>query len=90
MNQDWVQKFKCLYPGLVISNLHAVLPDMTTTEEFFRRRRVGRTVAEFQILARGIRSNHGLTRQYICPVTWLLFRLMPQGVIKQLYRGGLR
>jgi glycosyltransferase involved in cell wall biosynthesis len=90
LSQDWALWFKCLSLGLVLANVRAVLVDMTVSEDFFRRRGPRRALDEFRILVRGIRSTHGLTWQYIYPVLRLLFRLMPQQVIKWAYASRLR
>ena len=90
LDQDWALWFKCLSLGLVLSNVRAVLVDMTVSDEFFLRRGPRRAVAEFRILLRGIRSTEGLTWRYVYPVLRLFFRLMPQGAIKWAYRSRLR
>ena len=90
VNQDWALWFECLALGLSLSNVDDVLVDMTVSQDFFRRRGAGRAMEEFRISCRGIRRLYGLSWRYVYPAMRLVFRLLPQPIIRLAYRSGLR
>lgn len=90
ISQDWALWFKCLHQGLTLSNIDDVLVDMTVSEKFFGRRGATRAAEEFMISMRGINRLHGVTWRMIYPVLRYLFRRFPTGLIKLVYKSGLR
>lgn len=90
VNQDWALWYECLALGLRLSNVDAVLVDMTVSDDFFRRRGAGRALDEFRISCRGIRRLYGVSWRYAWPAMRLAFRLLPQPLIRLAYRSRLR
>ncbi len=90
VNQDWALWYECLALGMTLSSLDDVLVDMTVSEDFFRRRGAGRAIDEFLISCRGIRQLYGFSWRYVHPAMRLLFRLLPQPLIRRAYRSRLR
>lgn len=90
-SQDIALWFDVLYKGYNISNLSDITIYFRFAEDVFKRRSREKAFNEFKIYMNGIYRLYGLfTLSYIYPISRLMFRLMPQCVIKWIYGSKLR
>lgn len=90
-SQDIALWFDVLDKGYNISNLSDITIYFRFAEDVFKRRSREKAFNEFKIYMNGIYRLYGLfTLSYIYPISRLMFRLMPQCVIKWIYGSKLR
>jgi glycosyltransferase involved in cell wall biosynthesis len=85
-NEDVSLWFRCAALGLRFDNIHQPLLEFRITEQFWRRRSVGKAFSEWACYARGIRSLHGaLNWRQLFPVLRLALRLAPRQLSQWAY-----
>lgn len=90
-SQDLALWFDILCAGFKINNMKDVVLKFRMDGDVFRRRRGAFAKNEFKIYCKGIRRLYGFfTWRYVWPLARYLFRLLPVGVIRRVYRGGVR
>ncbi len=90
-SQDIAFWFDVLDMGHNISNISDITIYFRLAEDVFKRRSREKAFNEFKIYMNGIYRLHGLfTLSYIYPISRLIFRLLPQGIIKRIYGSSLR
>lgn len=90
-SQDLALWFDALDRGYKISNLPSVTLYFRLADDVFKRRNRKKAINEFKIYMNGIYRLYGLfSFSYIYPVSRLMFRLMPEFIIKGIYNSKLR
>lgn len=90
-SQDIALWFDVLDRDFKISNIPDITLFFRLSGDVFKRRSREKAYNEFKIYMNGIYRLHGLfTFSYIYPMSRLIFRLMPQGIIKRIYGSNLR
>lgn len=90
-SQDIALWFDVLKQGYKISNISEITIYFRLAEDVYKRRSREKAFNEFKIYMNGIYRLHGLfTLSYIYPISRLIFRLMPQYIIKWIYGSRLR
>lgn len=90
-SQDVALWFDVLCAGYKINNIEDVAVKFRLDGDVFRRRSRSYAMNEFRIYCRGIRRLYGFVSwRYIYPLSRLVFRMMPVGIIKYIYGSGLR
>lgn len=90
LNEDLGFLFDVLERGLEIANLQERLMYWRVTDKFFERRHFRRHFVEYYTYARGIHALHGISGKQIYPLIRLVFRLLPNGFARHVYRSNLR
>lgn len=90
-SQDIALWYDVLEKGYRISNVEEVTLYFRLADDVFKRRSRQKAMNEFKIYMRGIYRLHGLfTLAYAYPISRLIFRLLPQSLIKWIYNSPLR
>ena len=90
-SQDLALWYDVLAAGYKISNVQEVTLNFRLADDVFKRRSRNKAFNEFKIYMSGIYRLHGLfTLAYMYPISRLIFRLSPQGLIKKIYNSSLR
>lgn len=90
-SQDIALWYDVLDKGYNISNVSDITIYFRLAEDVFKRRSREKAFNEFKIYMNGIYRLHGLfTFSYIYPISRLIFRLLPQSIIKRIYGSNLR
>lgn len=90
-SQDIALWFDVLNHGYKISNVPEITIYFRLAGDVFKRRSRKKAFNEFRIYMNGIYRLHGLfSCYYIYPISRLIFRLLPEKVIKRIYRSKLR
>lgn len=90
-SQDIALWFDVLVRGYKISNIEDITIYFRLADDVYKRRSRAKAFNEFKIYISGIYRLHGIfTMAYIYPTCRLLFRLMPQNMIKSIYGSKLR
>ncbi len=90
MTQDLALWFDVLAAGYKIANLNEVLFLFRITKDTFKRRNISKAFLEFEIYMKGIFRIKTFTWRYIFPISRLILRLMPRGIIRIVYKSRLR
>lgn len=90
LNEDLGFLFDVLKLGLDVANLQERLIYWRVTDKFFERRHFRRHFAEYRAYVQGIHALHGISPKQVYPLIRLVFRLMPNGVARQVYRSSVR
>jgi glycosyltransferase involved in cell wall biosynthesis len=89
-SQDIALWFDVLSAGYEIANLKDVVLYFRITNNTFSRRSGKKAINEFIIYIRGIKKMFGLVSiKYIYPILRLTFRLMPNIIIKYIYKTNI-
>ena len=90
-SQDVALWFDVLCAGYQINNIEDVVVKFRLDGDVFNRRSRSYAMNEFRIYCTGIRRLYGVvTWRYIYPLSRLIFRMMPVGIIKYIYGSSLR
>lgn len=89
ISQDIALWFDALCAGCKISNINEVVYCMEV-EDFISRRSRKKAYNEFKIYMNGIKRLHGFSFRYIYPIARLIFRLLPERLIKIIYTSSIR
>ena len=90
-SQDIALWFDAICAGYKIGNIDDVTLYFRRDDEMFKRRSRAKAWNEFHIYMNGVRRVYGLfTFKYIFPIGRLIFRLMPQGIVKFIYGSKIR
>ncbi|ASJ70998.1 glycosyltransferase [Granulosicoccus antarcticus] len=90
LNEDLGFLFDVLERGLELANLQERLMYWRVTDKFFERRHFRRHFIEYRAYVQGIQAVHGLSTKQIYPLIRLVFRLLPNGFARHIYRSSLR
>lgn len=90
-SQDIALWYDVVLKGYHIANLPEVIIHFRFDADVYSRRSKAKAWNEFRIYIFGIRQLHGLfSLKYIYPISRLIFRLMPECVIRWGYQSRLR
>lgn len=90
LNEDLGFLFDVLKRGLQVANLQERLIYWRVTDKFFERRHFRRHLSEYRAYAQGIHDLHGLSSKQAYPLIRLVFRLLPNGLARHVYRSSVR
>jgi glycosyltransferase involved in cell wall biosynthesis len=90
-SQDLALWYDVLCRGYKIANIPDVLICFRLSGDAIKRRSRHKAFNEFKIYMKGIyRLNGAFTLRYIYPISRLIFRLMPESIIRMVYGSGIR
>jgi glycosyltransferase involved in cell wall biosynthesis len=90
-SQDIALWFDALLAGYRIANLDEIILLFRQSGDVFKRRGRAKAWNEFKIFMHGIYQIKGLfTWNYIYPITRLIFRMMPDNIIRMVYQSNMR
>jgi hypothetical protein len=90
LNEDIFLWFQALKNGFCIDNLPDVMYRFLVDGAFFKRRNYKKSIGEFCIYMKGIWALHKITWRYVFPIARLISRLLPEWMIKVVYRSEFR
>lgn len=90
LNEDLGFLFDVLQRGLDVANLQERLMYWRVTDKFFKRRHFRRHLAEYRAYAQGIHALHGISAKQVYPLIRLVFRLLPDDLVRHVYRSPIR
>ena len=90
-SQDIALWYDALLAGYHIANIDDIVLLFRQSGDVFKRRGRAKAWNEFKIYMIGIYRLKGLlTLNYIYPIARLIFRMMPDGIIKLIYQSKMR
>ncbi|MBQ6064331.1 MAG: glycosyltransferase [Prevotella sp.] len=90
-SQDVALWFDAMMAGYRISNLDEIILWFRHSSDVYKRRGHAKAWNEFKIYMKGIYRLKGFfTWNYIYPISRLVFRMMPDGIIRFVYQSNMR
>ena len=89
-SQDIALWYKLLSLGYKIANIDDVIYFLRINDDFYSRRSRQKAINEFKIYWYGILDLKGVTWELVYPLSRLIFRLLPNTLVKKIYTSRLR